>query len=277
MARPINARVGEQIRLLGYDVPDNPRPGSRFPVTLFWQTEQNIYDDYTAFVQLLDSDRNVVAKFDSVPGGGLGSTFLWLPGETVPDRVVLDLPHDLKPGLYTLVAGMYHYPELTRLPVVAASGDHSPDDVVELGEFKVAMNAQAARPEHTLDVSLGTMIRLLGYDLQVARGQADLKLYWQTREHIAADYKVFVHVLDEKGNLAAQVDRLPADGKYPTRIWEKDEKIVDVYALPIKNLAVGRYKIVVGMYAPETGERLRAVDANGHELPEYQVELGTFE
>jgi hypothetical protein len=76
-------------------------------------------------------------KFDSVPGGGLNSPFLWIPGQTIPDRVVLNLPNDLKPGKYTLIVGMYHYPEVERLPVTYPTGEQSPDDVVELGQFEI--------------------------------------------------------------------------------------------------------------------------------------------
>jgi hypothetical protein len=88
---------------------------------------------------------------------------------------------------------------------------------------------------------------------------------------------VFVHVIDASGNIVAQIDRLPADGEYPTRIWQASEKIVDELPLPMENLPAGRYTIVVGMYAADTGERLRAANANGIELPDQQVVLETIE
>ncbi|MCI0475562.1 MAG: hypothetical protein L0Y55_04895 [Anaerolineales bacterium] len=137
ITRPVNAHIGQKIRLLGYDAPEKLIPGARFPLTLFWQTGENVYDDYTAFVQLLDAEGNAVVKHDSVPGGGLNSPFLWVPGETIVDRVVLNLPNDLKPGKYSVIIGMYHYPELERLPVTLASGESSPDDVIDLGPFEI--------------------------------------------------------------------------------------------------------------------------------------------
>ncbi|MEW5718849.1 MAG: 6-pyruvoyl-tetrahydropterin synthase-related protein, partial [Chloroflexota bacterium] len=137
VAHPINAHIGQKIRLLGFDAPEKLIPGSRFSLTLFWQTDENVYDDYTAFVQWLDAEGNAVLKYDSVPGGGLNSPFLWIPGETIADRVVFNLPNDLKPGKYTVTVGMYHYPELERLPVTKANGELSPDDVIELGIFEI--------------------------------------------------------------------------------------------------------------------------------------------
>jgi hypothetical protein len=133
----VNARVGQKIRLLGYDAPEKLVPGSRFLLTLFWQTDENVYDDYTAFIQLLDAKGNALLKYDSVPGSGLSSLFLWIPGETVVDRVVLNLPNALPAGKYTVIVGMYHYPELERLPVTSQTGELSPDDVVELGSFEI--------------------------------------------------------------------------------------------------------------------------------------------
>lgn len=134
---PVNARVGQKIHLLGYDAPQKLIPGARLPLTLFWQTDKNVYDDYTAFIQLLDAEGNAVLKYDSVPGGGLNSPFLWIPSEPVVDRVVLNLPNDLKAGKYTVIVGMYHYPELERLPVTSQTGEPSPDDVIDLGQFEI--------------------------------------------------------------------------------------------------------------------------------------------
>ena len=133
----VNARIGRAIRLLGYDAPGRARAGSRAPLTLFWQTDENVYDDYTAFIQLLDVQGNAVVKYDSVPGGGLNSPFIWIPGEPVVDCIALNLPGDLKPGKYTVIVGMYHYPQLERLPVTYQSGEASPDDVVELTQIEI--------------------------------------------------------------------------------------------------------------------------------------------
>ena len=132
---PIHARIGEKIRLAGFVAPDALTAGAPFSLTLFWQADENVYDDFTAFVQVLDADGNAVAKHDSVPGGGLASPFLWSPGEWIADRIVLRVPRDLKPGLYRVIVGMYHYPELDRLPVTNVAGERVEDDVIELGVF----------------------------------------------------------------------------------------------------------------------------------------------
>lgn len=295
----LDARIGDRIRLLGFDAPYLAVPGKQYPTMLYWQADQNVNDDFTVFVQLLDTNGNVAARpqYDTMPGGGLSPTSLWIPGRTVVDRRDFNLPRDLRPGLYTLVAGMYHYPDLIRLPVITKEG-YSPDDWIALTQVKVRANIQGAAPAHMLNYSLGSAISLQGYDLYAENPRGDivarasvndstrlsaqaaqtlsLKLYWRAREPINTDYKVFVHIVDGKGQVALQEDRLPDRGNYPTRIWEAGETIADLYQMPLVSLAPGNYSIVVGMYEPRSGERLIAVDANGRESTSRQVEIGSL-
>ena len=277
IAHLVHAHVGNQIDLLGYAAPQTARPGTSLPLTIYWQANQRVTKDYTIFVQLLDFAGNVAARpqHDTLPGGGLNPTSLWQPGALVADRQDFNLPRDLLPGLYRLIVGMYHYPNLTRLPVETEEGP-SPEDVVTLGNIKVPMNAQNASPSHALNVSLGPTIKLNGYDFQVQPNQVVVKLYWQARTKIDHDYKVFVHISNTEGHVVAQQDNLPDAGRYPTRIWDAGEQIIDPYNVPISTLAAGRYTIFVGMYAPDTGERLPAAE-NGNELPDRQIKLDQFD
>ena len=278
IAHRVDARVGSQIELVGYNAPQTAHPGTTLPLTLYWQANQSVTNDYTAFVQLLDSGGNVAARpqHDTIPGGGLNPTSLWQPGALIVDRQDFDLPHDLQPGLYHLIAGMYHYPNLTRLPVEMEDGP-APDDVVTLGNIKMPMNAQNATRSHVLDVSLGSAIQLNGYDLQIQPQQIAVKLYWQARTRIDNDYKVFVHISNAQGQVIAQQDSLPDAGRYPTRIWDAGEQVLDAYQISTTALAAGRYTIFVGMYSPDTGERLPITDKNGNALPDRQIELAQFD
>jgi hypothetical protein len=293
------SRLGDSIQLVGYTLGAPLRPGQISPVVLYWKAESPVPVDYTAFVQLIDDQGNLVAQHDGLTGDGFDTSALWVPGRVVQDWHDLAVPREIKPGLYRLIAGLYLLQDLKRLPVVDEAGESSPDDVVELGEVKLPMNAQAAQPSHALDLSVGPSIRLLGYDLAAldARGEIvsrgndetpsrlsirptqilELKLYWQARASLSADYKVFVHLIDDQGKVVAQRDVFPADNRYPTRIWETDEKVVDTHLLPLKQLSPGRYRIVVGMYNPENGERLSAVDAHGKPLPDRAIPVGNVE
>ncbi|HMN27488.1 MAG TPA: hypothetical protein PKE45_04965, partial [Caldilineaceae bacterium] len=54
--RPIEATFAGGMRLVGLDLPDGAAlaPGERLPLTLFWQTDQEIPANYTLFVHLAD-------------------------------------------------------------------------------------------------------------------------------------------------------------------------------------------------------------------------------
>jgi 6-pyruvoyl-tetrahydropterin synthase related domain len=129
----VSALLGNQIRLLGCDSPASASPGEPYDITLFWQAERDVFEDYTASVQLLGPDGKLAAQHDSITGEGLEPTSLWIPGEPVVERRRIDLPRGLKPGMYTLIALMYNLKDLKRLPVVTDAGP-SPDNAVVLGQ-----------------------------------------------------------------------------------------------------------------------------------------------
>ncbi len=122
------------------------------------------------------------------------------------------------------------------------------------------------RPQHSLNVRLGESIRLLGYSLaqdtvEPAR-MICLTLYWQadrgpTQEPLA----VFAHLVDEEGGVIAQQDSQPVGGSRPTTGWAAGEVIRDPIGilLPV-GADLGNSRLAVGLYRPDTGERLLATD-----------------
>lgn len=101
---------------------------------------------------------------------------------------------------------------------------------------------------------------LTGY--HVERGNPlRVVLYWRAEQSIAKEYSVFVHLVDVNTQIVAQQDRAPAFGLYPTTAWQAGESIVDVYELDVRT--PGTYTLLVGMYDPNTLERVPAFDAHG--------------
>ncbi len=136
MAHPLDAGLGDSIRLVGFDtVPGVPdAAGARqFTVTLAWQAMDTPPVDYTVFVQLLTPDGQLAAQADALPQGGQQPTGSWDPGESVLDRHTLTLPADLLPGRYKLIAGMYRGDTGERLPVAAG------DNYVSLTEIELPL------------------------------------------------------------------------------------------------------------------------------------------
>lgn len=134
---PLRVRFGEQILLLGADLPQGPaRPGEPLRVTLYWQAVGEMDCSYTAFVHLLDAAGRVRAGVDRIPGGGARPTNTWLPPEVVVEEYALQVPGE--PGAYSLEVGWYdaERPGMPRLPAMDADG-RSLGDRVLLGPLKV--------------------------------------------------------------------------------------------------------------------------------------------
>jgi hypothetical protein len=272
-ARPANALVGEHIRLLGANAPARVNVGEVLPVTLFWRAEREVFEDFTVFVQLVDADGQMLAQNDGITHDGFFPTMLWHPGRVVADARALVIPYAATPGIYRLIAGLYRFDTLERLPVTTPDGA-SPDSIVDLEEVKIPLLA-SGKPQTTLRASLGDAIQLIGYDLR--QGQTlDLALHWQAVARPQTDYHVFVHIVDSQGQVVAQQDNAPRHSRYPTRIWDAGEHVPDAYVLTPR-LPPGTYHIVAGMYDPRSGERLIARDEKGNELANRAIPIAAFE
>jgi hypothetical protein len=91
-----------------------------------------IEENYKVFVQLWDVGFQVRAQGDDkAPLRGSAPTLLWFPrwrrGTRIVDTYVLDVPPDLPPGQYPLVAGMYGFSTFKRVQVVSPDGDMDGD------------------------------------------------------------------------------------------------------------------------------------------------------
>ena len=140
---------------------------------------------------------------------------------------------------------------------VAAYGD---DLALEL-QFQGGDEARRA----LRDVSFGNKIKLIGFGLDTtvyAPGdELSLSLLWRTLEEMSEDYTVFVHLIDEDGNLLAQHDSQPQES--PTSAWHRQEIIRSQHTLHIPtDAASGEARLVIGLYAWPSLDRLPVIDSN---------------
>ncbi len=74
-----------------------------------------------------------------------------------------------------------------------------------------------------------------------------------------------------------QWDNPPQAGRYPTTAWSESDTVVDRYRLALRAGALpGNYRLLVGMYDPNTGQRL-PVTIDGRSQPDNAIELTTLE
>ncbi len=125
------ALFAESIRLLGYDLLTTTQSLS---LTLHWQGQKPIMQDYKLFVHLAPMERpEPLRQVDRLTQDGLYPTGVWQPGEVVSERVALDLT-GLPPARYRLAIGWYDPNTLARLPASNA-GQPVPDDWLVLAEI----------------------------------------------------------------------------------------------------------------------------------------------
>ena len=75
---------------------------------------------------------------------------------------------------------------------------------------------------------------------------------------------MFVQLLSQGGELQAQVDRAPVGGFRPTSSWQPGEVIRDNYGLALPpDLPLGRYQLIVGLYSPDSLQRLAVSTSEG--------------
>jgi len=122
----------------------------------------------------------------------------------------------------------------------------------------------SSQPQQPSKVRFGEHITLDGFTLPTARFAPgdilQLDLFWRTDAKLSERYKVFVHVLDANGTIAAQTDREPGGGRNLTTDWNVNEPIVDRYGVLIPQTVVkGIYSIEIGLY-DFSNVRLKLVD-----------------
>jgi hypothetical protein len=125
-----------------------------------------------------------------------------------------------------------------------------------------------ASPIHPLNVRVGEHIDLLGYELsssEIGSGApTTVTLFWRSDGEVTADNHVFVHLLDEAGNLVAQHDSVPGQGERPTWSWQPMEVVQDTHVLgPLNDISGGVCSLSTGMYDYGTQDRLPATMPDG--------------
>ena len=271
------ARLGDHFLLEGWDMDRKVvRPGGQVLLTLYWRLLDPTPSDYHVFVHVRGEE--LIAQRDGVPRCGQYPTYRWRPGEEVVDPYVVDIADGVSEGSYPVWVGMYDMDSGERLPIADAQGQ-------PLGTSLLLTRLRVGKPRvevppipYPQDATLGGKIRFLGYSPPSTEAHPGepvrLTLYWQCLEEMEASYTVFVHLLDEEGQIRGQGDALPQDGQLPTDLWVAGEVVVDSYEVPVAPEAEpGQYTLAMGMYDGVTGIRLPARDEQGASLPDDRVLL----
>ena len=104
---------------------------------------------------------------------------------------------------------------------------------------------------------------------------AQIVLIWMPLKVAGVGLHTFVQAVDEQGQLLASWDGVSHAGFAPSEGWVPGEPITDRVALELPpGTPAGRVRLLVGLYDPQTGARLRtpegvdAIEIAGVDLPE---------
>jgi 4-amino-4-deoxy-L-arabinose transferase-like glycosyltransferase len=140
LAHPLQADLGGNVRLLGYDLANgrgfgeggriDVEPGDSLELTLYWQTLAPMDVSYTVFTHLLDLNSMIWGQHDSVPGGGTLPTTSWVADQVIEDHYVIAVKPDAPAGEYSIEVGMYDAVTGQRLEVLSTAGEAMGDRVL---------------------------------------------------------------------------------------------------------------------------------------------------
>ena len=254
----LNVQVGDDGLLAGWELPvERVPPGESIYLSLLWKRAPR--------------GPTVVALRNA-----RGQVLLRRQGEVMPGaaaRQQFDFP-----VFASTPAGRY---DLVLFP--------GSDDEVTLGALRIAGTTplpKVARQHTSLQARLGDDILLVGYRLRGGHGDDPqlvgpgdtlvLDLYWQAEGKLARDYTVFTHLLGQaynprtQGPVWGQHDSQPADGGYPTTQWFVGDTVVDRHIIRVDPGApAGEYRLQVGMYTWEDGQRLPITAPDGQAIGDH--------
>jgi hypothetical protein len=287
--RQLQADMGGQLRLLGYDVenvdPDGwarVQPAEAVRFTLYWEALGPMDRDWSIFAHVLDSDLELpLAVRDRYPGQGLLATSEMEPGTRWSDRYVIWLDETAySPSQALLEVGLYDLSTGERPPIVVERGEGAEvlDNALRFQPLRV--EGRTSELPNPLSFQMEDQLALVGWDVEprvVSAGELlYLTLYWDALAPISQDYQLSTQVVGEGQRKVAQLDASP--GGVPTSAWRTGERIVDRRELQIDSAAPpGGYEIIVSVYGWETPDeirRLRITDGEGYVLPGDSLKLG---
>jgi hypothetical protein len=257
LALPTMHELIPGLTLVGFETlpGETVRAGNEVGASVIWQAGDAPIATDLAMSLTVKPEQSDDEWAISDPVGLTGSylTTQWQPGELSRGWLTARIPPAWEPGTYKL-----------RLRLTTIDDPGTEVVTLPIGDFRVegwTHNFDAPQPQVRMGANFNGLARLVGLDTdtrQVSPGEPlNIRLYWQATSEFDQDYSAFIHLIGPDGLLHGQVDQIPGVGAYPTTGWVPGEYIADDYTIAIpQDAPTGDYQIEIGMYSPNTGQRL---------------------
>jgi hypothetical protein len=231
------------LTLIGYNQDrEDASPGDPLLITLFWENEGDDPPPEDLLELALISDSGDSAQSWTIPPVRDGyPPEDWPTGPAFRGQHIVRLDPGLEKGSYTF--------ELEN---------------VELGQVHVGeLDRLFEEPPYNseLHANFDDLAELVGLTIEpTGAGQDELvivTIIWRGLAEMPVSYRVFVHLVNEKGEIVSQSDADPAGWTRPTTGWLPGEYIVDSHPLGHFTMQEGEdLALRIGLYDPLTSSRL---------------------
>lgn len=284
---PLAANLGNQVELLGYDLPSSVQAGQTARLVLYYRIPGELGGrrNYSFSAHLVDG-RGYLWGQDDAFGY---PTSNWQGGDMAVQWLDVPVPLDAPPRSYHFKVGLYDQDRGQHFPVLDEDG--SPVATTVTLEPFIVKKAAVPLPEDNLSLAAGLGVPnplqarvgdsfiFLGYDVSprvLNPGQsAHVSLYWRATAKPDRDYLVSTDLVDERGKVWPQSSRQALDGDYPTSLWEAGQVVRDRFDLvvdPETPRAV--YELRVGLYDEQAQSYLPVVVSSEEGVPSENISLG---
>ena len=269
--RPLNVQTNHNLNIIGYQYePTRLQPGQELHLTLFLQATQPITIPLNAWLRLtpFNNSQEWVRQITPLTAVSTSNTIH-------PQTITTTVPTNTPVGAYQLSFSLQEQGQENVLALYR-NNDVNVLDRINLGNI-IVLEEVTTDETIPINASFGDQITLLSYALSSQADTLILDLFWQANQSPNSDYVVFVHLLGTEEQLIANQDTPPLDGRFPTSAWLPNDIIPDRHILPLDPDTKGTYQLNIGLYHPQTGERLPILTNEGTPAPNNSLPLQTIE
>ena len=266
MAATLNVNYDGKLVLAGVSpARQDVTAGDTVALTLYWQAQQPLYDDYWLALRLVDPAGRVVGALNERPAGYGYPTTRWQPQTTTPGSYHLPVPPALAPGDYTLQAIIFSPARGQNLSVLDGRG--APAGIsANVGTVTVRQPAQPPAAEslglaRVLRLPLSADMELLATSLgeqSVRQGETlSFAVAWRNNAQTAKDYRARLRLVAGATLLSETAVPLAATD-YPASRWPAGSVVRSQYELTVPANAPAQIDVQVALdgSAPQTIARL---------------------
>ncbi|HSH01888.1 MAG TPA: 6-pyruvoyl-tetrahydropterin synthase-related protein, partial [Anaerolineae bacterium] len=232
-----NITLDAPIQLLGHSLDDHK-------LTLYWQTTAPVTDRYAIRITLTDPLGRPIFKTTN-PNPGQSAPHNWLPHILIRDPYHIPLPDKPIPAAYRLYVELIN--DTTAQPVKYTSTSLAQTNLTKifLGRLKHPPPSPPPLPQPTIGTRFDEAILLRSFTTALTPTPT-ITLTWQSLHTVNQNHTIFLHLLDEDGDLVQALDAQPWGGRYPTAAWSPGEILHTPHPLP-PDLPPGQYQLVTGL------------------------------